>query len=749
MVDYEVENSINLENIAHSAVLVSEDPESQSAIALQKIIAETLKREIKSIKPNDLAVEQYDLIVTDDESLFSRKDVKENETRPVIFVGSFQRDHHSFFNAYDICYAQKPSTEEPAKAHNADENKPQILSGTADTELSEVLLTALRDKKEFDSVDSQFPDIIKKGANELQTKTSCLFKDELQRRISCLNQMKGAKRVARLHGFYDQLGMTTGYRYFFERAIEFYNLWEQIIKIKQSAEKIREICADIKGKRRPGKTVIKQLTDEYNHVVKNAYLLPHLAADGIELDFMTHRHNILELRYAQKDSAPQDNAEGTEKPAMLFIVKFSKGGTDYLPIEEQCLNTYRRVLDACKKKFLVIPRMLGSIFSDEANFLLIEKIAGRNLQEAWYELIAKSRREPGQHNEEKDKFIKCCIEKIARCDAMAYAALALNESEGKESILTAVHDPRKYRQGRKGVTLHYLTRIHHKTIEDSHDDDTYRESYGNFPGGLVALLSDREIVVKYRLDFLHNIDPILELVVNAPPGVYTDRTLRNFVGEGLVDFETLRDSPTLLDLAMFGESGPGSNQELITPDSNLEFNGAVIHKAGDTVTRNQHNLWLYANNLSMSLKDIAEAIHEKYAVKIEPKDLLKSALPNYSEDPAHTMAVYNAGAFVCDCLGFGATMRYVQVQPDPRVLPYHLLAMYHFLNEAGLNAEKVKDFYISCLSRARKDSTKESITSKIQQIDTIIQDSASICQHFIEKYGRYGTEEELYDRLQR
>lgn len=172
-----------------------------------------------------------------------------------------------------------------------------------------------------------------------------------------------------------------------------------------------------------------------------------------------------------------------------------------------------------------------------------------------------------------------------------------------------------------------------------------------FKGGLFHTLSplQAETVRKIILD---NIDPVLNIVIQTQAGVFSDRAIRNSIQNEdkiyEVDFEKLRNMPTIFDITSTLELGFASNETIQTANSDILIIDEIAFKQGSQITKTQEYLIEYANGLKRELKTVGMP-------KNEIEDIMKKIVPNFRQYEKE----YHAAAILTDMTGSGTFVRLI------------------------------------------------------------------------------------------
>lgn len=417
-----------------------------------------------------------------------------------------------------------------------------------------------------------------------------------------------------------------------------------------------------------------------------------------DIVFARHRHNIIKFKVKATDT--EHIVKFSEKEAMAFLKK-----EEALLKEFNDLN--RAISEKIGKTYVHIPEYVSSYFPDEEskkegkqdfNFLLFHALKG---QPACAVINSYEKRKQEAPEPEQDKIeaeLYALAEKILR-EKSKIGAMAYMISSHKPELLERLHST-----SQDNAREYYKNKIQDTFIASGRWEKDYPEFYG----GLKTLL-EKDQVQAVQQQIFDNIDVLLDIVTSAAPGVMTDRSLRNsLISEDgtvcTIDFETLRDLPTLFDIASTLEMGLADNYKNRIIESDVHVCGQKVYASGKKVSQTQYLLAVAAKNLEQELRTVGfdEGSVNKY---------MQDMVPEFREYEKQ----YYACAAVIDMIGFGVSVRNIFA---PGKKDSEINSGYHnavnagrFFKNCSSNILALKRFYSDTESLDKLDNLKSAFGS--------------------------------------
>jgi hypothetical protein len=270
-------------------------------------------------------------------------------------------------------------------------------------------------------------------------------------------------------------------------------------------------------------------------------LLGFLASElkDAPVGYITHEHSHAVLHvpgtnlYVKYAQGKHKNSTRHEAQVLERIHKYAK-----------------RVEDSTGKKFLSIPEVMYTPTKAVAeridyDVLVLRELPGVRLSDYLFNQHRRLKQIPADRTDERKALAKDIervedevLDDVARFTALSYVIARLEDA------------PDLVRQTFSGKKDDHKKKLELRFFGDPAGDEDFR----GVAGGARLTLPDesgREIGLCQET-ILHNIDPVLDIIVNMQPGIDTDRSTQNILvetGEKVkvhqLDFETFRNDPLL------------------------------------------------------------------------------------------------------------------------------------------------------------------------------------------------------------
>jgi len=601
----------------------------------------------ETIDPANVDLSEYDIIIS---SVMPTGDnFKDNYAVPIILLSDDQdKDQHVFsFNIYDVI---------PTANLNS---------------LPNTVWAALKQKFELDKLNQRFKNIANIATNKKRIYEEQFFVKHgdhgRTKEEETIYGIRGdARQISAFEASYliamEEIEKIKAADNDLEKAnlLSFYGDLFRETKIKDFAKKSLQVWkgAQTKHLKKWLAAAVRNLEDYPEAAAKLFAQYITENPDDPDILVMKHRHNITKIAF---DAHP-----------VQYIIKFSRNGEpEWLLKEKALLYEYNRINNEISKKlskntaknikYVQIPS-IPTRFSKKykPDFLMFEAAPGKPAFVKAYEYQKDlenciTEEEEKIPNKKLSELACQTLRENSKIIAMAYL-INMNKPELVESVHFT--DPSKTKK------------YHAKKIDDKFvgNEDANKE-FPEFEGGLLSILPKNK-VEEIRASIFENMDPILDIVANASSGIYTDRTLRNCLKTNRyiyeIDFETLRNMPTLFDVAGTIEMGFASNEQMHETNQDIYVNGELIYKKGSSITTTQKLLTKSITYLEEELTNVrlkaCEYLGENSNVSNfsaeKQEEIISSIVPTFEQCEKE----YYACAAVTDMIAFGTAIRFLFTQ---------------------------------------------------------------------------------------
>lgn len=399
---------------------------------------------------------------------------------------------------------------------------------------------------------------------------------------------------------------------------------------------------------------------------------------------MEHKHRLIAVTRLAISVPDKRSRDGNDRQVQLQIKYSPPEGKRWLMIEEKILAEYNKINEEIsnalglfpEKSYVYLPEYISSYFPpedavtkpDENDFLIFERVPGPtacqqvNLVYNKEIDVTVSEEEKNKIIEKKDDLARKVIRENSKINAMGYII-----KKRHPTWFEKVHADDDYNKRKE----HYLERINnrfigHENLKDKiQEKENLDENQERFKGGIWSLLAPEraERVEEIRRIIIDNIDPVLDIIMNMREGVFTDRSLRNSVINGEliyeVDFEKLRNMPTVFDIASTLELGFSSNERNYVANEDIFLMNSIVYPRGSTISKTQRWIVEYANCIHEELQKVSKIVDFSQE---EITEIMKNIIPDFKQYEKE----YYASAILTNMTGSGTFVRLLY-QPESQI----------------------------------------------------------------------------------